>query len=51
MKKKIGKLSNYSKIVLTIIHAVQVRITQWEVSNTRFLQKIIPEPFELFDIP
>lgn len=47
MKRKIDKLKYYFKIVLTIILAVPVKITPWEVSNTQFQTKITQEPYDL----
>lgn len=47
MKRKIDKLKYYSKIVLTIILAVLVKITPWEVSNTQFQTKITQELYDL----
>lgn len=50
MKRKIEKLSSCFKIVLTIILAVRVKTTLWEVLNIRYQQKIIQEPYDLMKI-
>lgn len=50
MKRKIEKLNSCFKIVLTIILAVRVKTTLWEVLNIRYQQKIIQEPYDLMKI-
>lgn len=50
MKRRIEKLSSCFKIVLTIILAVRVKTTLWEVLNIRYQQKIIQEPYDLMKI-